>query len=135
MIQIKPHLQDTLDALGLKIHNFPTYRHGNTLDILKTEIASSLNIITCQSGPFISDHCRIEFTTKIRREDITRKMVLFRKIRDIDIQKFGDDVVDQLEMDNVCYDINVLVHNLETNLWDTLDETCTTNNQMSNLST
>ena len=42
-------LKDTLDALGLKIHNnFPMHWHGNTLDILATETASSLNIITCQ---------------------------------------------------------------------------------------
>ena len=41
-------LKDTLDTLGLKIHNFPTQRHRNTLDILATEIASSLNIIMCQ---------------------------------------------------------------------------------------
>ena len=42
-------LKDILDALGLKIHNnLPTHRHGNTLDILATEIASSLNITTCQ---------------------------------------------------------------------------------------
>ena len=41
-------LKDTLDTLGLKIHNnLPTYQHGNTLDILATEIASSLNIIMC----------------------------------------------------------------------------------------
>ena len=40
--------KDTLDALGLKIHNsFPMHRHRNTLDNLATEIASSLNIITC----------------------------------------------------------------------------------------
>ena len=39
---------DDPDALGLRIHNnFPTHRHGNTLDILATEIASSLNITTC----------------------------------------------------------------------------------------
>ena len=87
-------LRDTLDALGLKIHdNFPTHRHGNTLDILATEIASSLNITTCQPGPFLSDHCSIECTTNIIREDITRKTVSFRKIKDIDIQKFQNDIV------------------------------------------
>ena len=36
-------LKYTLDALALIIHNnFPMHRHGNTLDILATEIASSL---------------------------------------------------------------------------------------------
>ena len=115
-------LKDTLDALGLKIHNsFPTHRHGNTLDILATEIASSLNITTCQPGPFLSDHCSIECTTNIIREDITRKTVSFRKIKDIDTQKFQDDVVNQLEMVNECHDIDVLVQNLETTLHDILE--------------
>ena len=110
-------LKDTLDALGLKIYNnFPAHRHGNTLDILAAEIANCLYIITCQPGPFLTDHCSIDCTTDIRRKDITRKTISFRKIRDIDTQKFGDDVLDQLEMDNDCYDINVLVHNLETTL-------------------
>ena len=69
-------LKDTLDALGFKVHNnFPMYRHGNTLDTLPNEIASSLNIIMHQPGPFISDHCSIECTTDILRDDTARKTV------------------------------------------------------------
>ena len=80
-------LKDTLDALGIKIHNnYPTHRHGNTLDIIATEIASSLNITTCQPGPFLLDDCSIECTTNIIREDIIRKTVSFRKINDINAQ-------------------------------------------------
>ena len=115
-------LKDTLNALGLKIHNnFPTHRLGNTLDILATNITSSLNIITCQPGLFLSDHCSVECTTDIRRKNITRKTVSFSKIRGIDAHKFGDDVVDQLEMVNDYYDIDVLVHNLEATLWGILE--------------
>ena len=67
-------LKDTLDVLGLKTHkSFPIHRHGNTLDILATEIASTLNIITCQPGPFLPDHCSTECIIDIKREDITRK--------------------------------------------------------------
>ena len=115
-------LKDILDALGLKSHNnFPTHRHRNTLDILATEIASSLNITTCQPGPFLSDHCSMECTTNVIREDITRKTVSFRKIKDVDTQKFQDDVVNQLEMVNECHDIDVFVQNLETTLHDILE--------------
>ena len=79
---------------------------------------SSLNITTCQPGPFLSDHCSIECTTNIIKEDITRKTVSFRKIKDIDIQKFQEDAVNQLVMINECNDIEVLVQNLETTLHD-----------------
>ena len=114
--------KDTLDALGLKIHNkFPSHRHGNTLDIIATEIASSLNITTCQPGPFLSDHCSIECTTYIIREDIIRKTVTFRKIKDIDINKFQDDVVNQLVTYNACQNIDVLVQNLEKTCHDILE--------------
>ena len=103
-------LKDILDALGLKIHNnFPSHRHGHTLDIIATEIASSLNITTCQPGPFLSGHCSIECTTNIIREDIIRKKVSFRKIKDVNAQKFQDDVLNQLVMDNECHNIDVLV--------------------------
>ena len=101
-------------------YNFPTHRHGNTLDIIATEIASSLNITTCQPCPFLSDHCNIGCTTNIIREDIG-KTVSFRKIKDINTQKFQDDVVNQLMMDNECRNIDVLVQNLETTLHDTLE--------------
>ena len=115
-------LKDTLDALGLKIHNnFPIHRHVNTLYILATEIASSLNVTTCQPGPFLSDPCSIECTTNIIREANTRKTVSFRKIKDIDTQKFQDDVVNPLEMVDECHDIDVLVQNLETTLYDILE--------------
>ena len=92
-----------------------------TLYILGTEIASSLNIVTFQPGPFLSYHCSIECTTDIKRKDITRKTVLFRKIKDTDTQKFGDDVVDQCGMANECSDTDVLVQNLEMTLQDILE--------------
>ena len=45
--------KDIVDASGPKIHNnVPMHRHGNTLNILASEIASSLNRITSQPGPF-----------------------------------------------------------------------------------
>ena len=34
---------------------------------------------------------------------------------------FGEAVVDQLEIVDDCYDIDVLVHNIETTLWDILE--------------
>ena len=49
------------------------------------------------------------------------KTVSFRKIKDIDTQKFQDDVVNQLVMVNKCHDIDVLVQNLETTLHDILE--------------
>ena len=67
------------------------------------------------------DHCSIECIIDIKREDITRKTVSCRKIKDIDTQKFRSDVADQLGMSGECYAINVLVHNLETTLQDILE--------------
>ena len=52
---------DTMEALGLDNHvNFATYNRGNTLDLVLTEVLSSLSVVNCRQGPFLSDHCCIE---------------------------------------------------------------------------
>ena len=111
----------TFHTKSSQISYFTRVLRGNTLDIPATEIASSLNITTCQAGPFLSDHCSIECTANIIREDITRKTVSFREIKDTDTQKFQDDVMNQLKMVNKCHDIDVLVQHLETTLHDILE--------------
>ena len=65
---------DTLEALGLQIHNdFPVHKLGNTLDILIMEINSQIQIDKCWAGPFILEHCTIEASLSISRSDLTKK--------------------------------------------------------------
>ena len=48
---------DTLEAMGLDQNvTFDMHQKGNTLDLVFTEVKSSLQVNRCDPGPFISDH-------------------------------------------------------------------------------
>ena len=65
---------DTLEALGLQIHNdFSMHGLGNTLDLLITEINSQVQIDRYWAGPIISDHSTIEVSLSISRSDLIEK--------------------------------------------------------------
>ena len=45
---------DTMEALGLDNHvNFATHNRGNILDLVLTEVLSSLLVVPCRQGPFL----------------------------------------------------------------------------------
>ena len=84
---------DNLDILGLESHcRFATHKLGNTLDVFLTEISSGITICSCKPGPFISDHCMVECITSMPCKDIIQKSVTFRKIKDIEVAQFANDV-------------------------------------------
>ena len=58
---------DTIEAMGLYQHvSFPMHRLGNTLDLIISEIQSSISINTTVLGPFITDHCAVISTLVLR---------------------------------------------------------------------
>ena len=60
-------LRDTLTAFGLLQHvNFPTHKHGNTLDLLITENSANIIIDSCSPGYFLSDHRAVHAILKRR---------------------------------------------------------------------
>ena len=94
---------DTMEALGLDNHvNFVMHNRGNTLDLVLTEALSSLLVVTCRQGPFLSDHCSIELEVAIPK--------LALNIKDVVIE----DLVKELDLGTVeGEDINDLVNQLE----------------------
>ena len=115
---------DNLDILGLELHcRFAMHKQGNTLDVFLTEISSSTTICSCKPGPFISDHSMVQCTTSIPHKDIIQESVTFRKIKDIEVAQFANDVEKHplLKSEGHTDDVNTLVANLETALWEVLD--------------
>ena len=54
---------DMMIVMGLKQWvTFPTHHDGNTLDLVMTELGSKLTVNKCEEGPFLSDHCIIDFS-------------------------------------------------------------------------
>ena len=65
---------DTMETLGLDNHvNFSMHNSGNTLDLVLTEALSSLSVVTCRQGPFLSDHCSIELEVAIPKPALKGK--------------------------------------------------------------
>ena len=89
---------DNLEVLGkywvgLELHcRFVTHKLGNTLDVFLTKISSDITICSCIPGPFISDHCMVECITSMPCRDIIQKLVTFRRIKDIEVVQFANDV-------------------------------------------
>ena len=71
-----------------------------------TETFSGLQIMACQAGDFISDHCIVQCWVSITRNVIQCKAVTYRKLGDINIEG----LVEDMKLENLAEidDVNVL---------------------------
>ena len=105
-------LIDSMEALGLIQHvNFPTHRHGNTLDLVFTESTKHINISNIIPGEFLSDHCLVKWQTSITRADLISKTITTRKMKEIDTEKFANNldfehIFEMSDVDNILDGIN-----------------------------
>ena len=114
--------KDIMEALGLQQHvSFSMHRYGNTLDHIYTELGSTVIINYCREGPILSDHTAVICGTNIQRENMTRKVVSYRKIIKIDLDELSQDI----KYDPSYYNnktIDELVFALDMTLKETLDK-------------
>ena len=81
---------ETNEALGLKLHvTFATHTSGNTLDLIFTEINGGIGVADCIPNSYISDHCNVLCKLSLKREDIQRETVTYRKLTDIDTEEMA----------------------------------------------
>ena len=112
---------DMMIAMGLKQWvTFPTHCNGNTLDLVMTELGSKLTVNKCEEGPFLSDHCIIDFSIEYSQEEPEQKQVMYRKIKDIDPELMSDDI-DLKQLDGEG-DVNLYAKTLESALKEALDK-------------
>ncbi|XP_052782951.1 uncharacterized protein LOC128219177 [Mya arenaria] len=84
---------NSLYSLGLEQHvTFPTQIEGNVLDLVISEVTNGINVLSCEQGPYISDHCVIKVITYVKRENIKSESVSFRNFKAIDKSKFANDL-------------------------------------------
>ena len=80
----RQYFNDTIEAMGLYQHvSFPTHRLGNTLDLIISEIQSSISISTTVLGPFITDHCAVISTLSLKKQQPKRTMREVRKLHKV----------------------------------------------------
>ena len=81
---------ETNAALGLKQHvTFATHTSGNTLDLIFTEVNGEIGVADCIPDSYISDHCNVLCKLTLKREDIQKKPVTYRKCTDIDTEEMA----------------------------------------------
>ena len=111
---------DTMIALGFNQHvSFPMHRACNILDLVFTETCNSIEIKSCSPGPILSDHTAVEIVVTQSTQYIQRKLIKYRKLRDIDINQLNNDV----EVLNVVTgSIDDMVDELESKLLQALNK-------------
>ena len=104
---------DTMMALGLKQHaEGPTHKSGNCLDLIFTEELSRAKAIGCSRGMFVSDHSSITCILDIPKENCTRKVITYRKLRDVDRTQLVKDMsLEEIKTDR----LDDMVEKLEGN--------------------
>ena len=121
--------RETIEGLGLQQHIiFSTHRQGNYLDLIIMETFSNLKITSCKEGPILSDHSTVEFTLSFPREDLLRKTITFRKIKDINTNRFTTELGESIEQSD---DPNILAQNIEKSMEKIIGGICTRANQNS----
>ena len=78
---------DSIDALGLYQHvGFTTYKSGNVLDLILSDITDNTKVLTTAPSPFVTDHRAVIGTLSIKKlKPITRTKLV------IQISKVQDD--------------------------------------------
>ena len=98
-----------------------THISANTLDLVMTEVLGKLNVLKCQTGPYLSDHCSIMTQVAVERMDIEKQTITYRKVNKIDTDHMSDEIKSDLEgLQHL--DLNKMVRNLNSILANSLDK-------------
>ena len=83
--------------------NILTHVKGHSLDLVITEDANGVEIFSCGPGPFNSDHCALKVVTKVKRENIVTKSVVYRNFKDMNGTQITKDLA-ELSIDSEYVD-------------------------------
>ena len=99
-----------LDSAGLQQHvDGPTYRDGHTLDLIITRCADNF-ISKLKILPELpSDHKRVLCNVDLPRPAPTRKSVTYRKLRNVYIEKFSEDIAISSLSNLEGSDLNIMI--------------------------
>ena len=112
---------DMMITLGLdqKV-NFPTHKSGNTLDLIFTEFITGIEITKCQVTTYISDHCAILCATLVKKPEMCKNTIVYRRTDSINYELFADRL--KRSMDWGENSLDILVDNFNKHLSTILDE-------------
>ena len=111
-----------LAAFDLKQHVKEKMRKNNhTLDLAITRSDDSIIKELCVQDAVISDHHAIHCDLLLQKPQYTKKIVKFRKIRHIDINRFTEDILDSTLFKQVPLDSNIFAVHYDSVLQSLLE--------------
>ena len=114
---------DILHSFDLEQHvDFATHRLGHTLDLMISQRQGDLSISNIRLGELISDHFSLECNLSTVIHEPSKKTVLMRKIKSIEIDCFKDDLRNLNLESSHNTDLNDLVKQYNTGLKSILDK-------------
>ena len=102
---------DMMEALGLNQHTiFSTHRNGYILDLVFTEVISSLKVLECSEGSYMSDHKAIYITISAPRDNFEKKIIKTRNLKTIRTKH----LIDNMKLDEIQdTDVDTMVTEME----------------------
>ena len=80
---------DTIEAMGLYQHvTFATQKHGNTLDLVISELGNTSKVMTTAPGPYLTDHRAVISTLNIKSSQPKRKQMKVRKLNTVKTEQW-----------------------------------------------
>ena len=132
LVQTLTHfnLERFLESCGLHQYiNVPTHCKGHTLDILVSRDTNDLicnvdvvNIGLCDNdGNLINDHFAITCNIKMPIPTVCKKLVRYRKIKNIDIEDFRSDIQSSTNLNTTTGSLDELIEQYMSGLRDLID--------------
>ena len=110
-------LHDILETMGLENHvEVPTHIHGHTLDLIISRKADDLRINNIETTYYVSDHSFVCAGTSLAKPDISYKTITYRKLRDIDMLSFKQD----LQQSDLCVNASDNLDDLVNQYYDSI---------------
>nr|XP_054775575.1 uncharacterized protein LOC129284133 [Lytechinus pictus] len=97
---------DLISSANLIQHiDFPTHRKGHTLDLILTRASDDVISNVSSSNFLPSDHSSVSCHLNVKKPDSIKIEISFRKLKDIDIQAFREDILESELYKPPAYDI------------------------------
>jgi hypothetical protein len=114
---------DLLDTMGLVNHvTIPTHVQGHTLDLIITRKSDDLHVHDVISTYYISDHSFVCASTSLTKPDIRYETITFRKLKNIDLASFKEDLIQSELCTNPADDLTQLVNQYDNNITDIMNQ-------------
>ena len=115
---------ETLHAFNLIQHvKESTYIKGNVIDHIITREIDSITLNGTTIGDLISDHYIVRTTLAFPKPEMKRKTVTFRKLKDIDVERFKQDITStNVHKNHGSMNLDTLIASYDSDMRTLLDQ-------------